>query len=173
MQGILFKPWKHKAIRENPDRKWMTRRIMNPQPYEYGGYQDVWLWAFKKGWISTPNYWVDHSRYKVGEILYIEEALYKDESGIAIYKLGDTRVAPNGGVLKWRWKRDTLSAMFIPEEARRDFIQITAVRAERYYEKNLTPQDIEAEGGQQALDYLKQHEGKWLFVYSFKKVERP
>ena len=34
MKGILFKPWKTKAIAESsPDFEWQTRRVIKPQPH--------------------------------------------------------------------------------------------------------------------------------------------
>lgn len=97
--------------------------------------------------------------YRVGDKLYIKEALKKRSAGgvdIAVYKadslgVGDRRNGNDGFRLrKWEsdngkpWKVDVLPARYMPKTAARTFIEITDVRCERV--NNITWQDVKAEG---------------------------
>jgi len=153
MKGILFKPWKIKAIAED-DREWMTRRLdglkeINQEP-------DKWVFLssnkdgeFIFGRISPFAVMVKPSeitlvkpRYQVGETVYIKEAWrFCDDRN----QISDGRIDykanyafHNGDKYKWR------SPLFMPEWAARYFIKITDIRAERLQEIKF--QDIFAEG---------------------------
>jgi len=147
-----MKPWKTKAIAEGgTDRLWQTRRIIKPQPN--GGL--FWGCVGGKGFgffdRESNKY---KPRYKVGDTVYIKEALYRhpyfNEAG---YLRDESPVFVNqtiGDMLKWRWKRDILTGMFMPQEAARDFVKILDVRAERLQE--ITWQDAIDEGTQAWFD---------------------
>ena len=172
MEGILMKPWKTKAIAEGgTDRLWQTRRIIKPQPN--GGL--FWGCVGGKGFgffdRESNKY---KPRYKVGDTVYIKEALYRhpyfNEAG---YLRDESPVFVNqtiGDMLKWRWKRDIFTGMFMPQEAARVFITILDVRAEKLY-LPLSPEEFELEGGDQALPLLKLIDDKWVFVYTLKLKE--
>jgi len=146
MKGILFKPWKIKAIAYSaPDKEWQTRRVMQNQPYGMDKYYEK---AFRKDFGARKP------RYLAGETVYIKETLYRhpylNEAG---YVLDETPVFINrtiGDCLKWRWQKDILSAMFLPQEAARYFIRVTDVRAERT--KDITPEDCLKEGIERHTD---------------------
>ncbi len=83
MKGILFKPWKIKAIADSsPDFEWQTRRLdglkeINQEP-------DGWTCLdLKSGryYFEIPETITCHllikPRYQVGEVAYIKEAHYK------------------------------------------------------------------------------------------------
>jgi len=155
VKGIMFKPDMIKAIVEG--RKTQTRRVIKPQPPSDA--IDVFGWfapeiqsnkAPEGLWMEDKNglKFLQKPRYQVGEVVYIKETLYRhpylDEAG---YMLDQTPVFINqtiGDCLKWRWQKDILTGMFMPQEAARYFIRITDVRAERLQEISLA--DIYAEG---------------------------
>lgn len=81
MQGILFKPWKQKAIRESPlDKLWQTRRLGHLK--EINKEPDMWdeplVDTSGHSWLFLPK---EHTggirvkpRYKIEETVYIKEA---------------------------------------------------------------------------------------------------
>ena len=74
MNGILFKPWKIKAIAED-DREWQTRRVIKPQPCD----DTTFIYADGYCSLQAKNGYAPYakSRYQVGEVVYIKEkALY-------------------------------------------------------------------------------------------------
>jgi len=195
MKGILFKPWKIKAIADGGyDRDWQTRRVIKPQPEHFHYTSDAQFPCTAQGEQFKP-------RYQVGEVVYIKETLFRhpylNEAG---YVLDETPVFINqtiGDCLKWRWSRDILSAMFMPLETARYFIKITDVRAERT--KDITPEDCLLEGIifaggcywtaedgiafdtpqaayfalYDSINGKGSHEKNWDFKYSFVKVDKP
>ena len=86
MKGILFKPDMIKAIAEG--RKTQTRRIINPQPYEY---QRTMVWAFRKGHLATQGFWNDHACYQVGDVVYIKEGTWISDCGKYRVIAGDSQ----------------------------------------------------------------------------------
>lgn len=211
MNGIMFKPWKQKAIRENPDREWMTRRVIKFNVFPNivdSDWHAPWFDNVLNEWVFSARFGLAarsqrlKSRYQVNEILYIKEAWAvnatndnrkpREISSVALvyYKDSDSPITLG--------KRR--SPLFMPAWAARDFIQITAVRAERLQE--ITAKDCVAEG-YPGGDIPEDRDGKqmeisklmrlgwfqatwnsinpkypwednpWVFVYLFKKVERP
>jgi hypothetical protein len=134
MKGILFKHWKIKAIAENPDREWQTRRVIKPQPIICKG---VMRWEKNKGnrFVSINmdkhgDLAIPFARYQVGETVYIKEAYYPIFRNMATepvmcYKL-DQR--DPSCVKQWH------SPMMMPEKYARHFIKILAIKAERLQE---------------------------------------
>ena len=135
MKGILFKPWKIKAIAED-DREWMTRRL--------GGLKEINQepdkWVYLKG--SSPKgkfHFYNETRncrmtikprYQVGEVVYIKEGWTPSHQGLdCIYKLD----AKEGELFPIPTK-DWRSPLFMPEWAARYFEKITDTRAERLQE---------------------------------------
>jgi hypothetical protein len=155
MKGILFKPWKAKAIHDSPvTQEWQTRRIMKPcsQATVVGrnsnGELDNNVPRVQPDWASTE----EKPRYQVGEVVYIKEVWACDKEFDNLKPLGIPAIGrvvnivykdihppfniSNSG--KWR------SPLFMPAWAARDFIQIMDVRAERL--QKMTAGDAMVEG---------------------------
>jgi hypothetical protein len=195
MKGILFKPWKIKFIAEHPDMELMTRRVIKPQPKRIdNAFDGTWEWKEKGHYYDDLTLvgvaLKGKSRYRIGETVYIKEAHYRYgywvKNGLTktgkqkwafdpAISLGDAGfrysenkpegVLPNSakGMAGW-FKR---SPLFMPERFARYFIVITDVRAERL-SLPLSAKELELEGGEEALAILKNLNGKWVWVYSFK-----
>jgi len=148
-----MKSWKAKAIMEDPDRLWQTRRLsglkeINKEPNRWEFIQ----WKYKMtGEITTGFYFkrddglekVIKPRYKVGEVVYIKEAWLDNVIGCPnglSYKLDHLDPKGDGPANPMKWK----SPMFMPEKFARTFRQITGVRSGRLQE--ITFADIYAEG---------------------------
>jgi len=142
MKGINFKLESIQAILNGS--KTQTRRLIKPQPIDKP-IQDAYEWWH---WVDNKCITYDkHSPYRIGETVYIKEALYKSPSydvtngkHFAYYK-SDNLIVVGG---RWEWTHNTLSPLFMPEWATRYFITITDVRAERLQE--ITDVDAVAEG---------------------------
>jgi len=170
MKGILFKPDMIKAIVEG--RKTVTRRAIK-LPHTCDSVRNginVWV-AYEA--IGVYQEYIK-PRYQVGETVYIKETLYRhpylNEAG---YMLDQTPVFINqtiGDCLKWRWQKDILTGMFMPQEAARYFIKITGVRAEEIQE--ITDNDAKAEGVARPPNYsLTPHYKVW-FQYLWDKINK-
>jgi hypothetical protein len=173
-QGILFKPWKHKAIREHPDIVTVTRRLdhlkeinQEPDAWDYVGNDSV-LFYFKAK--NNPHGYAlaIRPRYHVGEVVYIKEAWRVDayydrrppsqipDVTIECKYFPDAVITDGNQHRKLtydpgRWR----SPLHLPARFARDFIQITDVRPERL-------QEIEKE-----LDgYLKEGYKPLMLPYS-------
>jgi len=172
MKGILFRPWKIKAIAANPDKEWQTRRaggldVLNrktdfadqpnsPDEYSLLGFDgkvaDFSRYAGSQGGMSIGIIYHLKPRYLPGETVYIKEAH-------ATEKAWDDKplsfLADAGDVPLWYQINDPLVSDFVPRGkwrnprtmpawAARYFIKITGVEACRT--KDITPEDCEAEG---------------------------
>ena len=151
LKGILFKPWKAKAISESsPDREWQTRRLDHLK--EINQEPDKWRYCkvanIPSGFLFENNgqFKTIQPHYQVGETVYIKEAIHRFNVEYASYDLDFTPVMflQSANRFHWRWTRDKLSPMFLPHEAARYFIKITDVRAERL--QGITEEDAIAEG---------------------------
>lgn len=122
------------------------------------------------------------SYYRPGETVYVKEAWAnlgdkptKNTTPVVFYKACIEQDLPfatpeDAEVLRdIKWS----SPMFMPAWAARLFLRILSAEPQRFSLASMTPQDIEAEGGDPALNYLKDYDGKWLWKYCFEKVERP
>ncbi len=158
IKGILFKPWKRKAIAEsNPDKEWQTRRMewlerINYAPDLFRVHRELNTWSVENFMgLKFPF----QPRYHADEVVYIKEAYREiDFCLLDIEKpFGRAKVEYRDGEQQWchkpkdspiiipdKWR----SPLFMPEWAARTFIQITDVRAERLQE--ITPEDCLAEG---------------------------
>jgi len=165
MKSILFKPEMIKAIVEG--RKTVTRRVIKPQPE-----LDIinrWKWYPDKNteisWkeIYNQKMLTDYARYQVDEVVYIKEAWYQDPGGAIWYKLNPPGFLSDCDY----WK----SPLFMPAWAARYFIKITDVGTERL-QLPLTPDELEREGGEIAIPMLEKINGKWVFRYEFKLIDK-
>jgi len=186
MKGILFKPPMMKAIVEG--RKTVTRRRIDIDPlgWELSGFNEGGLLDF-----GVVHFWrKDYNsqgltlkpRYQVGETVYIKEAwqIY----GYKYLDCATIKYSFDGAIKKFYWDEwltkntvygaggDTIwrSPMFLREKYARYFITITAVRADNFFLPLISPEELDREGGEQALDMLAKISGKWVWVYSFKKL---
>ena len=167
MKGILFRPWKIKAMAEHPDIVTVTRRVIKPQPIDcvaelkrHSEYLDYYIPYTTDRKVANDNegYRKDDCgyvpRYQVGEIVYVKEAWCAGspatETGRGIIPITHVRPALGMKVVyklgsnyggddpPWR------SPLFMPAWAARYFIKILDVRAERLQE--ITGEDCVKEG---------------------------
>lgn len=122
---ILFSGPMVRAILEG--RKPMTRRVMKPQV---------------NGDIAERHLYVDlRSPFQPGDILWVRET-WLEHKGTYIYMADGKHLALDaligGPFFKWR------PSIFMPKEAARLFLRVTAVRAERVQE--ITDEDAIREG---------------------------
>ena len=164
-----FQPSSLEAIREL--RKTQTRRVLprcrgrigdrdtSSEPGDIvlrmiGGGKD---WPFvlreSRGWGKrmagelTPHKM--RPRYgEPGTVWALCEPLRRHKTNIAVYLDGtmaiDRRPDTRHVDISWEWNRDTLSAMFMPRWAARDFVTLEDVRVERL--QNISDEDAIAEG---------------------------
>ena len=78
-------------------------------------------------------------KYDIGEIIYIGEKLVKLGNNGVAFENGKS--IPNA---VWKWKRNTLSPMFMPEKYARLFIRIIGIKTERLHD--ISEEDAIAEG---------------------------
>jgi hypothetical protein len=165
MKGILFKPdvWqaKKKVLEQYGEAQ--TRRLINFNHnkridgadsgcYDETGYDVVDGNHIKRVAWTNETIYLLKPRYQVGEVVYRKEAylIYAYLGGQANIKYYD----PNAEVTWLHYPKDNPrklpnlhkkhSPLHLPAWAARDFLQITAVRAERLQE--ITEADAIAEG---------------------------
>jgi len=185
MKGILFKPWKHQAMRDNPDRLWVTRRVIKPQPaagQRYKGLNGKWF-LVEMG-ESSPIDIIKQvkPRYKIGETAYVKEGWAPYERIFCTgqylpnckhegyhwhpvtHRLGKENYAWGlSGEPKWRNPRT------MPATAARDFVTFTDVRPERL-QLPLSDEELELEGGERALEILSKLDSLWLWRHEYRMV---
>ena len=172
MRGILFKPELIKAIAEG--RKTQTRRLhglkeINQEPDKWKYHPEMSIPAqgqFTFCYDNQERYnrqtatLTIKSRYQVGEVVFVKEALSRKRSDVFMpasyitYALDFTPVSainpnekhPEFGRPTWIWQKDKLSPLFMPEWAARYHIQLTGVDAQRVQE--ITHGDAIAEGAE-------------------------
>ena len=174
MNGILFKPQKAQAIRENPDKIWQTRRLsglkeINKEPNLWTYHEEcsipeqnrfTFFYDNQKPYHSETAILVVHPRYHTGEVVYLKEAHWQYGYW---YKTGNLT---ESGHEEWEFKAKTnevlfespypsslprnqlgwhkRSPLFMPAWAARDHYRILSVKPERLQE--ITLADIYAEG---------------------------
>lgn len=137
----IFKTEMRKANREG--LKSQTRRVIKPQVEDKHWEKKMnhaSIWSPKKELIRFCPYG------KAGDVVYMRDPLFKGPFGFAHY-VDDKTVAFNivtGEPIRWRWKVNTLSGMFMPAEAARFIYQYKSIRVERVQE--ITRIDAKAEG---------------------------
>lgn len=137
-----FKRQLRDANREG--RKSQTRRVIDPQPISTTGFWKGLHWAnedhFRKGAV-------EHCKYgKVGSFLYMREPLFKGPFDFAHYADDKTVVFDimTGEPIKWKWKVNTLSQLYMPKIAARLFFQYESIRVEKVQDVSIN--DCWAEG---------------------------
>jgi len=164
MKGILFKPWKIKAIAARHDKEWQTRRGITFKSFPNIVYSD-WAcpFAVDGGWKFTARFGMAtrqqtvKPRYQVGEVVYIKEGFTyvtlaeKDPWKGRAMKDGSFRRKPDGSPVTMCYKldgyeigSDWLNPRGMPAWAARYFIKITGVEACRT--KDISFDDCLAEG---------------------------
>ena len=157
MKGIMMLPEHVKMTAEK--RKWQTRRL--------GGLKEINAtpdkWTFE-GWYPSDlkEYWKCDAVfkrkgngadikgvkpcYRTKEVVYIKEGIHRFNVEYASYDRDFTPVMffQSANRLHWRWKKDKLPAMFLPEDAARTFTKTLDVRCERL--SSITAKDCIAEG---------------------------
>lgn len=134
MKGILFKPWKRKAIRESQDKLWQTRRIIKIDHLGWLKCDEAPYCFVHK---DSGEHHIFKPHYQVNEVVYIKEAWWCPEKGLPVaYKANLKPQQADSHI----WK----SSLFMPAWAARDFIKITDVSPERL--KDITFEDCLAEG---------------------------
>jgi hypothetical protein len=153
LKGILFTQDNRQKTRDGI--KTQTRRLaglekINREP-------DKWQY---KGKLENGQYWFHHAasdqdrfiyneypkpRYQAGNVVYLKEGIKRFFEG-AVYVDDNHPVMLNrsGTPLKWRWQKDWLSPLHLPEEAARTFIKITDVQPQRL--QAISEDDAVAEG---------------------------
>lgn len=185
MKGILFKPDMIQAIREG--RKTVTRRVITPQPIDcvtelkrHSEYLDYYIpyTVERKMANNNAGYRKDDCgyvpRYQVGETVYVKEAHRfvqgngKPNDFGVVYPEGEIKWwRDNGGQFNYPIIEKRRSPLFMPAWAARTFLKITDVRADDFFLAILTPEELELEGGEQALDMLARISHKWVWRYEF------
>ena len=176
----MFQRWGRDAIRAGT--KSQTRRIIKHQP--------ICPELYENGWYDVPRgELMKHSYGKPGEIRVMREPLECFE-GVIRYADDQKMLWP---LTLWRWKRDTLSQMFMPTRFGRTLCRIEDIEVERIQE--ISEEDAKAEGvtpftkdrdcwtdGTYKTAYgYKWNEihgwapnawerNKWVFVQSFKRL---
>ena len=191
MNGIMFKPdiWiaKKKVLEQLGFA--VTRRLgglkeLNQEPDKW----ELIQWKYKMtGKITTGFFFrkndgkeiVVHPRYHIGETVYIKEAwaTEKQYDNLKPSEIPNTAKIfyVNDGVGEWPIELiigRLRSPLFMPAWAARDFIQFTDIRPELFRLAQMIPQELELEGGEPALKYLKEYDGKWLWRDEFRRVEK-
>lgn len=182
MKSILFKDWAIKAIREG--RKTVTRRVDKLANEIASHYDRTWVhfdrnynWWLIEGrskFTDLIESFVIKPRYQAGDVVYIKEAWAIKDCGklVSIEK----EVWPAGWPIdRLIYKLDekiwpeysSRPSLFMPEWAARYFIKILKVDAKYFVLANLTKEELEKEGGEQALEILKDNDHKWVFRYEF------
>ncbi len=155
----LFQRWGRDAIRDG--RKTQTRRIIDPQP---DGMDD---WRRYESVLSDGK-----AKYgKPGEIRVMREPLRVGCLGSSAYYADDgDLVLINQQFIPWRWKRDTLSHMFMPTEYGRTLCLIESIRVERL--QDISEEDAIAEGSQTPCDQLPKscQGGTWTERQQFSRI---
>lgn len=126
--------------------KSQTRRVLDPQPILTTGFWKDLHWGnenhFRKGAV-------EHCKYgKAGSILYMREPLFKGPFDFAHYVDSKTVVFDimTGEPVKWKWKVNTLSQLYMSKVAARSFFQYEFIRVERLQEMRYPYHDVFAEG---------------------------
>lgn len=202
MKGILFRTEMNLEIREDRKTQ-TRRLVKLPssaaenstiEMREEGG---VWNPYFHKA--TSGLLFPVKPKYRVGEVVYLKEGwLPFDEDHVMdgnkyAYRV-DCKIGDDGDRIRQEYGYKWRSAMFMPESAARTFLEITSVRVERL--QDISEEDAKAEGisdnealvGQVANPYRTAYAdlwnsiskpphdwaaNPWVFVYAFKKVERP
>ncbi len=163
-----MKPWKTKAIAENPDREWQTRRVIKHQPpidYHSPLCLGNGIWGFQKPSQGHIPHLIK-PRYQVGETVYIKEAwriigaFVGGQNDFGIEYLNDARTheviwwRDNANIMNYPIDEKIRSPLFMPEKYARYFIKITSVTLQRL--QDITVEDAIAEG-------IESRDEEWVY----------
>ena len=143
-----FIPELRAAIRTS--KKTQTRRVVKENipdgftPVEYGDVMTGWGALFRDSSDKSRYLRVKCPYGKPGDIRYLREPLYKGENDRAWFKDDDKAVIVNGLHISWRWKVNTLSSLFMPQECAQTFVKIERIHIERV--QDISEADAMAEG---------------------------
>ncbi len=174
-----FQAWGREAIIGG--RKFQTRRVMKPQP-ECDGNALIWPDGLKVPGSTCDEHTracglevleclVRHAPHgQPGVVWSLGEGL-KKINNIACYMDGtmaeDRREDSRHVDIAWPWKRDTLTSMYMPLWAARDFVTLKDVRVERL--QDISRNDIIAEGVRDtrtlANEIVETYHEKWIELW--------
>jgi hypothetical protein len=117
--------WPAEPIDPDKPYKWMTRRVIKPQPIEVGEFL-AWQQERKK--------------YQRGDILWVRETFTKTPDGEYIYRADPIFNGMGKGDFSWSWT----PSIFMPREASRLSLKVKGVRVERI--QDITEENARAEG---------------------------
>lgn len=120
--------------------KTQTRRVMRPQPpigWIVDELANGWSFYHRRGdmvWEDTGKFMCRYG--KAHDLRYMREPLFKGPFDYAHYVDDKTAVFSvlTGEPIKWRWKVDTLSQLYMPKEAARTFKRYKFIRVQRLQE---------------------------------------
>lgn len=162
----LFQPDLRQAIRDL--LKTQTRRVMKRQPIaivnDWSEDAEAGQVVMYRGWPHLLTESWGRNKRAAGELTpvklkpphgqpgtewYLKEPLYKlAAQEIAAYGDGqlviERRIRTGHAHVSWKWQRDTLSSMYMPRYAARDFVVVSDVGAGRL--QDCTEEDAKAEG---------------------------
>lgn len=126
--------------------KWQTRRPINPQP-SAGVRESV----FVKSGLEDGHGCELRPKYQ-DAIRYLREPLVRGTNGLAYYRDDHVVVLDGQGqYVKWRWKKEVLSQIFLPAELARSFFSWTVIGIQHI--ADITRDEIKAEGVRNTVDY--------------------
>ena len=123
--------------------KGQTRRVIDPQPIATTGFWMGLHYAnedhFRKGAIEHCPYGrADDFCYMREPLIRIgPDAYYKDDENPVINPI-------TNDLVRWRWKKNLLTSIFMPKEAARSIFRYTNIRVERV--QDISRDDAKAEG---------------------------
>jgi hypothetical protein len=137
--------WPAEAVDSGKPYKWMTRRVIKPQPkYPLREKNGRWHAYSEKPMAdricNSPWGYQYSCPYQVGDILWVRETFTKTDDGDYIYRSDPVFDGMGKGDFSWPWT----SPLFLPRKAARLFLEVKAVRAERLQE--ITEKAVRAEG---------------------------
>lgn len=128
-------------------QKWQTRRACVPQPTD----------DLKRSTFVEDSYQYEKGlryikpKYPSG-LRYLREPLCKGEDGLAHYRDDHVIVIDRSEqYIKWRWKNDVLTQIFMPRDAARYFVNWKVVGIQKVMD--ITTEEVKAEGIRHTLNY--------------------
>lgn len=154
MKGILMRSEMVKAL---PKGKILTTRIEKSLA-EINENPDGWAlvgtigrgFEFRASFGGELKIISVKPRYQPGETVFVKEGIRRNDEGLfdglARYQADNSPVMflQSANRFHWRWQRDKLSGMFLPEEAARYHLKILSATPVRL--KSMTNQNAIAEG---------------------------
>lgn len=101
------------------------------------------FWGNDRGPKSRHDKFIKCPYGTVGDRLWVKEWLCESDNKI-LYGFDEAFATKTGKFIKWRWKSDSLSPIFMPKEFARFWLEITDIRVENLQE--ITGDDAIKEG---------------------------